>query len=294
MIARSRGPRSERKPTSLGTRSILVHVTLALLALLILVLVVLLWRAVTRERRDYARFKRLRSTTLRRKVFRRWILESWLVLGGLAAVVLLAASPFVPLALEDAAPVGSARRRSRTAGHRDADSSSDSGSPPSPCWCCRSCCCAAARRDAGDRRHPRAAAPQPRRAAVRRRARADRGHRRGAALPARAARAAVRRAPAAGRWRSGSRPCSSGCCTSTRGRSASCSRSSWGCCSRCSTCVSGSILAPIVLHALIDLRSLVLIPIALGGAWGSTRPLRGLLDRPLPPLPQATRRTVST
>jgi len=78
-----------------------VHVTLALLALLIVVLALLLWRAVTRERRDYARFKRLRSTVLRRKVFRRWILESWLVLGGLAAVVLLAATPYVPLALDD-------------------------------------------------------------------------------------------------------------------------------------------------------------------------------------------------
>jgi membrane protease YdiL (CAAX protease family) len=78
-----------------------VHVTLALLALLILVLVVLLWRAVTRERRDYARFKRLRSTTLRRKVFRRWIVDSWVVLGGLAAVVLLAASPYVSPALAD-------------------------------------------------------------------------------------------------------------------------------------------------------------------------------------------------
>ncbi len=31
--------------------------------------------------------------------------------------------------------------------------------------------------------------------------------------------------------------------------------------------VTGSILAPIALHVLIDLRSLVLIPIALGKAW---------------------------
>jgi membrane protease YdiL (CAAX protease family) len=78
-----------------------VHVTLALLALLIVVLAVLLWRAVTRERRDYARFKRLRSTALRRKVFRRWAIDSWLVLGGLAAVALLAASSYVPRALAD-------------------------------------------------------------------------------------------------------------------------------------------------------------------------------------------------
>lgn len=74
--------------------------TLALLALLIVVLAVLLFRAVTRERRDYARFKRLRSTMLRRKVFRRWAIESWVILGGLAAVVLLAAHPFVLPALD--------------------------------------------------------------------------------------------------------------------------------------------------------------------------------------------------
>jgi membrane protease YdiL (CAAX protease family) len=84
-------------------------VTQALLALLLVVLAMLVWRAVSRERRDYARFKRLRSTTLRRKVFRRWILESLLVLGGLSAVVLLAAWQFVPEALRDArewGPVG--------------------------------------------------------------------------------------------------------------------------------------------------------------------------------------------
>jgi membrane protease YdiL (CAAX protease family) len=76
-----------------------VHVTLALLALLLVTLVVLVWRAITRDRRDYARLKRLRSTTLRRQVFGRWIPESMLVLGGLAGALLLGAWPFVPLAL---------------------------------------------------------------------------------------------------------------------------------------------------------------------------------------------------
>ena len=79
-----------------------MHVTLALLALLLVVIAQLIWRAVTRERRDYARFKRLRSTVLRRKVFRRWIIESWLMLGGLAAIVLLAAGPYVTPVLRDA------------------------------------------------------------------------------------------------------------------------------------------------------------------------------------------------
>ena len=76
--------------------------TLALLALLIVVLAVLAWRAVNRERRDYARFKRLRSTTLRRQVFRKWLLESLIVLGGLAGIVLLGAWSYVPLALREA------------------------------------------------------------------------------------------------------------------------------------------------------------------------------------------------
>lgn len=78
-----------------------MHVDLALLALLIVTMVVLVWRAVTRDRRDYARFKRLRSTRLRRRVFGRWILESMLVLGGFAGALLLAAWPYVPLALRD-------------------------------------------------------------------------------------------------------------------------------------------------------------------------------------------------
>jgi membrane protease YdiL (CAAX protease family) len=74
---------------------------LALLALVLVTLAVLVWRAIARDRRDYARFKRLRSTTLRRRVFGRWMVESGLVLGGLAGALLLAAWPFVPLALQD-------------------------------------------------------------------------------------------------------------------------------------------------------------------------------------------------
>ena len=45
--------------------------------------------------------------------------------------------------------------------------------------------------------------------------------------------------------------------------------------------VSGSIVWPILLHVLIDLRSLVLIPIAIGGAWSSETPAR---PAPRPPV----------
>jgi membrane protease YdiL (CAAX protease family) len=76
-------------------------VDFALLALLLVVLALLIWRAVTRERRDYARFKRLWSTTARRQVFRRWLVESWLVLGGLAVIILIGVWAFVPRVLDD-------------------------------------------------------------------------------------------------------------------------------------------------------------------------------------------------
>jgi len=68
----------------------------ALAAVLLLVVAILVLRAVTRERRDYARFKRMRSTRARQRVYRRWFVESVTLLGGLTVAVLLAAAPLVP------------------------------------------------------------------------------------------------------------------------------------------------------------------------------------------------------
>ena len=68
---------------------------LALLALLLVVLGLLVWRAATRSRDTFRRFKRLTSTRARQKVYGRWLLESASVMGGLSAAVLLAAFPFV-------------------------------------------------------------------------------------------------------------------------------------------------------------------------------------------------------
>lgn len=79
------------------------------LALLVVVIGVLVWRAVTRERREYSRFKRLRTTAARQKVYRRWLIEALLLFGGLSAAVLLAAWNDVPVALDAArasAPLG--------------------------------------------------------------------------------------------------------------------------------------------------------------------------------------------
>jgi uncharacterized protein len=71
-------------------------VDLAALALLGVVLGVLFWRAVNRERRDYARFKRMRSTIARQKVFRRWMTEGAIVLGGLSIATITGAWSSIP------------------------------------------------------------------------------------------------------------------------------------------------------------------------------------------------------
>ncbi|HXR45775.1 MAG TPA: CPBP family intramembrane glutamic endopeptidase [Pseudolysinimonas sp.] len=85
---------------------------LALVALLLLVLAVLVVRAVTRERRDYALFKRMTDTRDRQRVYRRWLAESWVVLGGLSAVLLLATWPLLGPALRSTqrwAPIAALR-----------------------------------------------------------------------------------------------------------------------------------------------------------------------------------------
>jgi len=57
-------------------------------------------RAVRKDRREYGRFKRMRSTKQRQKVFRKWLRESFLTFGGSAVVVLLLVWQFVPLFLD--------------------------------------------------------------------------------------------------------------------------------------------------------------------------------------------------
>jgi len=82
------------------------------LALLGVVVAVLLWRALLRERRDYARFKRMRSTVARQKVYRRWVIEAVLSLGGLSLATIVGARASIDLVLADAqewAPVAAMR-----------------------------------------------------------------------------------------------------------------------------------------------------------------------------------------
>lgn len=82
------------------------------LALLGVVVGVLLWRLVTRERRDFARFKRLRSTLARQKTYRRWVTEAAISLGGLSVATILGAWPQHPVILAAAqewAPIAAVR-----------------------------------------------------------------------------------------------------------------------------------------------------------------------------------------
>lgn len=84
----------------------------AALALLGVVVGVLLWRALTRERREYGRFKRLRSTIARQKVYRRWLIEGALALGGLSFATIVGAWAQIPQALASAQrwePIATAR-----------------------------------------------------------------------------------------------------------------------------------------------------------------------------------------
>jgi membrane protease YdiL (CAAX protease family) len=65
-------------------------VQLALLALFLVVAILLVVRAANRERTDYRRFKKLKTTRERQRVFGRWLRESFLINGGIAVAVLLA------------------------------------------------------------------------------------------------------------------------------------------------------------------------------------------------------------
>jgi membrane protease YdiL (CAAX protease family) len=65
-------------------------------AVLVALLTVLVWRAVTKDRREYQRFKRYRSTQRRQKMFRKWLFESMGWFGGSALVVLVLVWGFVP------------------------------------------------------------------------------------------------------------------------------------------------------------------------------------------------------
>jgi len=57
-------------------------------------------RAVRKDRREYGRFKRMRATSRRQKMFRKWVRESFITFGGSAVVVLALVWQFIPLFLD--------------------------------------------------------------------------------------------------------------------------------------------------------------------------------------------------
>jgi membrane protease YdiL (CAAX protease family) len=68
----------------------------ALLALFAVVAVLLVVRAARRDRVDYRRFKRLRTTRERQHVFAKWLREAFLIFGGLSIAVIVASWQYIP------------------------------------------------------------------------------------------------------------------------------------------------------------------------------------------------------
>ena len=70
------------------TRPILWIALAALLAVLVV-------RAIRKDRREYQRFKRYRTTVKRQAMMRKWLLESFLQFSGLSVILLLLAAGYV-------------------------------------------------------------------------------------------------------------------------------------------------------------------------------------------------------
>ena len=81
------------------SRGIALAVALGLVALLI-------WRAIRKDRREYSRFRRYRSTAKRQAMMRRWLIESMLLFGGSAIVLALVVHPLTGSVLDAARSVG--------------------------------------------------------------------------------------------------------------------------------------------------------------------------------------------
>ena len=64
-------------------------------AVLVALLAFMTWNAIRKNRRDYSTFKRQRSTKRRQKTFRKWLRQSFVNFGGAAVVVLILSWQFV-------------------------------------------------------------------------------------------------------------------------------------------------------------------------------------------------------
>lgn len=81
-------------PSFAATPAIAAAVLAALLAWLMV-------RAIRKDRREYGRFKRYRTTKRRQALYRKWVLESFLVFGGSAVVVTVLVWQHIPLFFDE-------------------------------------------------------------------------------------------------------------------------------------------------------------------------------------------------
>ena len=79
----------------------LPFVSWILAALFVALVAFLAYRAQRKDRREYQRFKRYHSTVRRQAMYRKWLRESFLSFGGLALVLLVLVWQFVPLLLDE-------------------------------------------------------------------------------------------------------------------------------------------------------------------------------------------------
>ena len=86
-------------PTNPATPWILAVAVIALIVLMIV-------RASRKDKREYRRFKMLRTTKRRQAMFRRWVLQSFALFGGASVVLLALDWQFVPLLLADVRTIG--------------------------------------------------------------------------------------------------------------------------------------------------------------------------------------------
>lgn len=86
-------------PSSPSTPILLGAALIALVALLTI-------RAMRKDRREYQQFKRFRGTLKRQQMYRKWLVDSFRTFGGAGVVVLLLAWDQVPLLLADVNSIG--------------------------------------------------------------------------------------------------------------------------------------------------------------------------------------------
>jgi membrane protease YdiL (CAAX protease family) len=79
----------------------LPYVSWILVGVFVAITVFLGIRAGRKDRREYQRFKRYHSTARRQAMFRKWLRESFLVFGGLAVGILILVWQFIPLLVAD-------------------------------------------------------------------------------------------------------------------------------------------------------------------------------------------------